>query len=347
MVVEGVGDHGCEYMTGGHRWSSVRSAELAAGMSGGDGVPARREHRAHQPGHGGLDLDAEDGNWLAAGSSPSTPNRPVRSSRRNCWPTGCRQGRFAKVMPRDYRRVLDAIALAKVKAARDEATGGGQAVADPRFHEGRTATAGAAARRHPGDPGLARGVRVVRGIETAHPGGSAAWTAASCSATTAARSGNLIPEWNDLDRRGDWQLRSSVCTRRTTSRIHRPAVPGAVRDSLRTGINQDPVTIKQVEVSIVDRAGPGVQGRSPRATVGQDRGRGGSPAGSAAAQQLARARPHTVAVYERRRPDRRSAALRIPEFKMEKSHLTRRLAQMEAEGVKFRTGIEIGDRSVG
>jgi glutamate synthase (NADPH/NADH) small chain len=110
------------------------------------------------------------------------------------------------------------------------------------------------------------------------------------------------------------------------------------------GINADPVTIKQVEVSVIDRAWdeglvtpqppPRLSGRTV-AVVGS------GPAGLAAAQQLTRA-GHTVAVFER--ADRVGGLLRygIPEFKMEKSHLNRRLAQMRAEGTTFRPGVNVG-----
>src|SRR5690606_27726163 len=110
------------------------------------------------------------------------------------------------------------------------------------------------------------------------------------------------------------------------------------------GINQPPVTIKNVEVSIIDKAweagdvAPQIPERLSGKTVAVV---GSGPAGLAAAQQLTRA-GHTVAVYER--ADRIGGLLRygIPEFKMEKRHLNRRIEQMRAEGTKFRTGIEVG-----
>jgi len=157
--------------------------------------------------------------------------------------------------------------------------------------------------------------------------------------------GNLIPEWNDLTRRGDWhaaieRLHATNNFPEFTGRL----CPAPCETACVLGINQDPVTIKQVEVSIIDRAWESgwVTPQPPERLSGKTVAVVGSgPAGLAAAQQLARA-GHTVAVYER--ADRIGGLLRygIPEFKMEKHHLDRRLTQMEAEGVKFRTGIEIG-----
>jgi glutamate synthase (NADPH) small chain len=157
--------------------------------------------------------------------------------------------------------------------------------------------------------------------------------------------GNLIPEWNDLVWRDDWQqaserLHATNNFPEFTGRL----CPAPCETSCVLGINAPAVTIKQVEVSIIDRAWdegwvvPQQPSRLSGKTVAVI---GSGPAGLAAAQQLARA-GHTVAVYER--ADRIGGLLRygIPEFKMEKIHLDRRLAQMEAEGVRFRTSVEVG-----
>jgi len=157
--------------------------------------------------------------------------------------------------------------------------------------------------------------------------------------------GNLIPEWNDLVWSHDWQdaierLHATNNFPEFTGRL----CPAPCEAACVLGINQDPVTIKQVEVSIIDRAWDEgwVTPQPPDRLTGKTVAVIGSgPAGLAAAQQLARA-GHTVAVFER--ADRIGGLLRygIPEFKMEKRHLDRRLAQMEAEGVKFRPGVEVG-----
>jgi glutamate synthase (NADPH/NADH) small chain len=157
--------------------------------------------------------------------------------------------------------------------------------------------------------------------------------------------GNLIPEWNDLVWRDDWheaieRLHATNNFPEFTGRL----CPAPCETACVLGINQDPVTIKQVEVEIVDRAWdegwikPQIAERLSGKTVGVV---GSGPAGLAVAQQLTRA-GHTVVVYER--ADRIGGLLRygIPEFKMEKRHLDLRLLQMEEEGTRFRAGVNVG-----
>jgi glutamate synthase (NADPH/NADH) small chain len=157
--------------------------------------------------------------------------------------------------------------------------------------------------------------------------------------------GNLIPEWNDLVYRDDWdgavdRLHATNNFPEFTGRL----CPAPCETACVLGINQDPVTIKNVEVAIIDRAweSGSVRPRPPEWLSGRTVAVIGSgPAGLAAAQQLTRA-GHTVAVYER--AERIGGLLRygIPEFKMEKAVLDRRLDQMRREGTVFRAGIEVG-----
>jgi glutamate synthase (NADPH/NADH) small chain len=160
--------------------------------------------------------------------------------------------------------------------------------------------------------------------------------------------GNLIPEWNDLVYRGDWadaadRLHATNNFPEFTGRL----CPAPCESACVLGINAEPVTIKQVEVEIIDRAWAdgGVVPLVPEARTGFTVAVVGSgPAGLAAAQQLTRA-GHQVSVFER--DDAIGGLLRygIPEFKMEKRHLDRRLAQMEAEGTRFVPGTPVDSKA--
>ncbi|MBN9740858.1 glutamate synthase [Amycolatopsis sp. A1MSW2902] len=157
--------------------------------------------------------------------------------------------------------------------------------------------------------------------------------------------GNLIPEWNTLVWREDWQ--------QAADRLHATnnfpeftgtLCPAPCETACVLGINDDPVSIKRVEISIIDRAFEEgwVTPQVPVAKTGKKVAVVGSgPSGLAAAQQLTRA-GHTVVVYER--ADKIGGLLRygIPEFKMEKFRLDRRLDQMRAEGTEFRTSVNVG-----
>ncbi|MFD6675797.1 glutamate synthase subunit beta [Rhodococcus zopfii] len=157
--------------------------------------------------------------------------------------------------------------------------------------------------------------------------------------------GNLIPEWNDLVYKGKWddgieRLHATNNFPEFTGRL----CPAPCEASCVLGINQDPVTIKQVEVELIEKAfgDDRVTPIPPSKLTGKKVAVVGSgPAGLAAAQQLTRA-GHTVTVFERE--DRIGGLLRygIPEFKMEKHVIDRRLAQMEAEGTVFKPGVNVG-----
>jgi glutamate synthase (NADPH/NADH) small chain len=155
--------------------------------------------------------------------------------------------------------------------------------------------------------------------------------------------GNLIPEWNDLvyrDRFHEASARLEATNNfpEFTGRL----CPAPCEGSCVLGINAEPVSIKQVELEIAEWAGARLEPRPARVVTGRRVAVVGSgPAGLAAAQQLTRA-GHEVVVYER--AERIGGLLRygIPEFKMEKAVLDRRLAQMRKEGTVFETGVSVG-----
>jgi glutamate synthase (NADPH/NADH) small chain len=156
---------------------------------------------------------------------------------------------------------------------------------------------------------------------------------------------NIIPDWNELVYRGEWQqalevLHSTNNFPEFTGRI----CPAPCEASCTLNLTEQPVTIKSIECSIIDKAWDlgWVKPQIPDRRTGKRVAVIGSgPAGMACAQQLARA-GHEIVLYEKN--DRIGGLLRygIPDFKMEKHLIDRRIAQMQAEGVRFRPNSHIG-----
>jgi len=161
---------------------------------------------------------------------------------------------------------------------------------------------------------------------------------------------NIIPDWNDLVYRQDW--RAAIETLHSTNNFPEftgRICPAPCEEACVLRINEDAVGIKSIEHAIIDKAWAEgwVQPRPAARKTGRKVAVVGSgPAGLACAQQLARA-GHEVVVFEKN--DRIGGLLRygIPDFKMEKSHIDRRMEQMAAEGVSFRTGVCVGNQRPG
>ncbi|KQZ02166.1 glutamate synthase [Pseudolabrys sp. Root1462] len=155
---------------------------------------------------------------------------------------------------------------------------------------------------------------------------------------------NQIPDWNDLVYRGDWDdaarnLHSTNNFPEVTGRV----CPAPCEASCTLNIEDTPVTIKTIECEIADRAiAQGLKPETPAHKTGKKVAVVGSgPAGMACAQQLARA-GHDVHVFERWAKAGGLMRYGIPDFKMEKVHVDRRVTQMQAEGVTFHYGIHVG-----
>jgi glutamate synthase (NADPH) small chain len=155
---------------------------------------------------------------------------------------------------------------------------------------------------------------------------------------------NQIPDWNDLVYRGHWdQAARNLHSTNNFPEVTGRVCPAPCEASCTLNIDENPVTIKSIECEIADRAI--AQGLKPEVTA-QKTGKkvavvGSGPAGLACAQQLARV-GHEVHVYERWAKAGGLLRYGIPDFKMDKIHVDRRVAQMQGEGVQFHYGADIG-----
>ena len=167
-----------------------------------------------------------------------------------------------------------------------------------------------------------------------------------CQGDTGCPVRNIIPEWNDLVQRGEWrEALDSLQATNNFPELTGRLCPAPCESACVLGLVNEPVAIRHIEQTIVDRGfmEGWVVPRPPRRTSGfRVAVVGSGPAGLAAAQQLRRL-GHDTVVFEKN--ERIGGLLRygIPEFKLEKSVLDLRLAQLEAEGVQFRTGVDIGE----
>ena len=375
-VVEGVGDHGCEYMTGGRAVVLGRTGRnFAAGMSGGVAYVLDEDGTFESRCNMGLvgfdaieEADAIELHELIEEHHLRTQS-PVAARILRAWDEYL--PRFVKVMPHDYKRAL--AELAEAERARDRARGvdGRRGL---RGHGARWASRtptpsdrpliarrsalsrvprGRARRHARARPGAAdrRLPNGVRGVRCRSQGlrdqGGRCMECGVPFCHSGCPLGNLIPDWNDLVYRDRWreaidQLHATNNFPEFTGKLCPAPCEAACVLEIREG---DAVSIKQIEVSIINRAWdegwvvpkpPAVETGRTVAVIGA------GPAGLAAAQQLRRA-GHAVTVYERDEAGGGLVRFGVPDFKIEKWVIERRLEQLIAEGVRFEYGVDVGD----
>ena len=358
-VVEGVGDHGCEYMTGGTVVVlGPTGRNFAAGMSGGiayvldhDGTFASRCNTELVGFDPVEETDVATIVALVSEHAERTGSTVAaeRARRRRCDRRALRQGDAARLQAGARRHARSSATTTRSRPA-------AAASSRPRARRPRNGRA----RRLPQDRSARSRSSAIRASACTTCASSCGRCRCSSCGSQGARCmecgvpfchhgcplGNLIPDWNDLVYRDRWreaidQLHRTNNFPEFTGRLCPAPCEAACVLEIREG---DAVTIKQIEVSIVDRAWEEgwVVPRPPEHRTGRTVAVVGSgPAGLACAQQLNRA-GHSVTVLERDEAGGGLVRFGVPEFKIEKRLIERRLAQLVAEGVEFRYGVDVG-----
>ena len=349
-VVEGVGDHGCEYMTGGRAVVlGPTGRNFGAGMSGGvayvldpDGTFFARlntEMVDLEP------LDDDDAIWLRDAVRRHVEETGSAVAERLLGRWHELGARFRKVMPKDYKRVLGGRAHRRgAGAGTSTKRSWEQRMADPK---GFSSTAGSCP-----CAGRCRCVCSTGTRSTSRSPAEDLQTQASrcmdCGipfCNNGCPLGNLIPDWNDLVYRDHWRdaierLHATNNFPEFTGRL----CPAPCEAACVLGINQDPVTIKQVEVR--SSIGLGMRAGSHPVVPGRAHGQEGAPwsARGPRAWPLPSSwpGPGTGRGVRAGRPHRRAAALRHPRVQDGEASPRPRLDQMRHEGVEFRPGVDVG-----
>ncbi len=348
-VVEGVGDHGCEYMTGGKVVIlGATGRNFGAGMSGGVAYIYNPDKAFEKNLNTELvdleDLSGDDFTWLKGAIERHRDETGSEVATRILADWSQQVGHFAKVMPRDYKKVLLAIAAAEKDGKNVDEAVMEQLVGDPSGFLKHTSRELPVRRPVP--------LRLLdwKEVYEEFPKDTLKTQASRCMdcgipfCHNGCPLGNLIPEWNDLVYKDHWhdaieRLHATNNFPEFTGRL----CPAPCEASCVLGINQDPVTIKQVEVEIIDKARRRVGQAGSRRARHQQEGCGcrqwSGRSGCSAAADPRRSRSDGLRAG---RPHRRLLRYGIPEFKMEKRHIDRRLEQMEAEGTVFKTNVNVG-----
>ena len=358
-VVEGVGDHGCEYMTGGRVVVLGRTGRnFAAGMSGGVAYVLDEDGgfrgRCNDELVGLEQLDETDAEELRAlvDEHLERTGSDVAARLLADWDDAVPQ--FVKVMPHDYKRAL---ADGDVEPKGDNPTSTGSGFLTTESEEARLMgkLGGFLKYRRVEQPerdprervGDFREFMGTLDLPVLQEQGARCMECGVPFCHHGCPLGNLIPEWNDLVYRDRWreaieQLHRTNNFPEFTGRLCPAPCEAACVLEIDEG---NAVTIKQIEVAIVNRAWeegwvvpqPAARPQSGRSVAVV----GSGPAGLACAQQLARA-GHAVTVYERDEAAGGLVRFGVPDFKIEKWLIERRVQQLEAEGVAFRYGVDVG-----